>query len=255
MSVVAIIPARMDSTRFPGKALADDTGKAMVVHVCERASLAQSVLRVVVATDSLAIFDVVTRAGFEGVMTSVEHPNGTSRLGEAAKVLGLDESDVVINVQGDEPEIEPSVIDGAYGAYCGDAGGDARSVGTVVTPIVDNADFLDPNIVKAVMSGRSVGGGGVEMGRALYFSRSGVPYPRVQTQTPAYRHVGIYAYRVGAIWEYLSWDPTDLEITESLEQLRWLGHGYSIRAAYCRSMHSGIDTPEQYRAFVGRFKA
>jgi len=253
MGVVAIIPARLSSTRLPRKVLLEETGKPMVVHVCERASQAESISRVVVATDSSEIVDAVEKHGFEAVMTSPEHTNGTSRLAEAAETLGLKKKQVVINVQGDEPEIEPEIIQAAYGAYCGFEKGSMTSIGTVVTPVVDNAEFENPNIVKAVMAGRVAGAYEIEMGRALYFSRAQVPYPRTQTSTPAYRHVGIYAYAVGAIDAYLSWDPSPLETAESLEQLRWLAHApYTIMAAYCDSKHTGIDTAEQYRAFVAR---
>ncbi|MGV6813372.1 MAG: 3-deoxy-manno-octulosonate cytidylyltransferase [Phycisphaerales bacterium] len=251
MKPVVMIPARMGSSRFPGKPLADDTGTAMVVHVCQRAAMAEDVDRVVVATDSAEIVQVVLDAGFEAVMTSDEHPNGTSRLAQAAEILGFDDDQVLINVQGDEPEIEPGVIEAAYLAQ--QVGGVRDQIGTVVVPIVDNRVFEDPNIVKAVMSGRFDGARGVSIGRALYFSRSAVPYRRVETGTPAYRHVGIYAYTVGAIRAYLSWEPSAIEVSESLEQLRWYEHGYGIMGAYCASGCGGIDTPEQYRAFVERF--
>ncbi|HIB66830.1 MAG TPA: 3-deoxy-manno-octulosonate cytidylyltransferase, partial [Phycisphaerales bacterium] len=138
---VAIIPARLGSTRFPAKALAAETGKPLVVHVCEQASKAKSVHRVVVATDADEIRSAVESHGFEVVMTSVEHQNGTSRLAEASKALGLDDDQLVVNVQGDEPEIEPAVIDAA-----GKAGAqiDGIGVGTVVTRIFTNEDFRNP---------------------------------------------------------------------------------------------------------------
>ncbi len=253
MSVIAIIPARLNSSRLPGKVLLSETGKPLVVHVCEQASKAESVDRVVVAADSQDIIDAVESQGFEAVMTSTEHTNGTSRLAEAAEILGLKKRQVIINVQGDEPEIEPQVIQAAYGAFCGFKNGNPTNIGTVVTPIVDNADFENPNIVKAVMTGRCTFAFETPVGKALYFSRSPVPYPRQESELPAYRHVGIYAYTVGAIHQYLSWEPSPLETTESLEQLRWLAHPqYTIYAAYSESKHTGIDTPEQYRAFVER---
>ena len=253
MSVIAIIPARLNSSRLPGKVLLSETGKPLVVHVCEQASKAESVDRVVVAADSQDIIDAVESHGFEAVMTSTEHTNGTSRLAEAADILGLKKKQHIINVQGDEPEIEPQVIQAAYGAFCGFKDGSPINIGTVVTRIVDNAEFENPNIVKAVMTGQSAGAFETQIGRALYFSRSPVPYPRVESTIPAYRHVGIYAYTVGAIHQYLSWEPSPLETTESLEQLRWLAHReYTIYAAYGQSSHTGIDTPEQYRAFVER---
>ena len=259
---VAIIPARLGSTRFPHKALADDTGKPMVVHVCEQASKAESVDRVVVATDAEEIKAAVEAHGFEAVMTSVEHTNGTSRLGEAATLLQLDKHQIIINVQGDEPEIEPSTIDAAFVSLCPIKGPAPNTVGTVVCPIEDKNDFENPNIVKAVMSdvelARPVWDNTdevIRIGQALYFSRSPVPYRRVETTRPAYRHVGIYAYMVESIHEYLSWQPSSFEIAESLEQLRWFDHKHSIHAAYVNTPHTGIDTPEQYRAFVERYLA
>lgn len=241
---VAIIPARLGSTRFPAKALAAETGKPLVVHVCEQASKAKSVHRVVVATDADEIRSAVESHGFEVVMTSVEHQNGTSRLAEASKALGLDDDQLVVNVQGDEPEIEPAVIDAA-----GKAGAqiDGIGVGTVVTRIFTDEDFRNPNIVKAVL-GMDRGGARA----AIYFSRAPVPFPRSSPGDPPYRHVGIYAYSVASIRTYLDLTPSEIEQTESLEQLRWLAHGYPILACVVDSSHSGIDTPEQYRAFVER---
>jgi len=241
---IAIIPARLGSTRFPAKALADDTGKPLVVHVCEQAARAKLVRRVVVATDAHQILDAVNAHGFEGVMTSVEHPNGTSRLAQACEILELPDDQLVVNVQGDEPEIEPAIIDAVAEATMSLR---ALGAGTVVCPISQPADFTDPNIVKAVLG---VGNGG--MHRAVYFSRAPVPYPRNPGSQPAYRHVGIYGYRVEAIRHYLNLAESTLETTESLEQLRWLAHGHPIIASVADAAHTGIDTPEQYRAFVER---
>ena len=241
---VAIIPARLGSTRFPAKALADETGKPLVVHVCEQASKAKSLDRVVVATDSKEIRTAVESHGFEAVMTSIDHENGTSRLAEASEVLALDDNQLIVNVQGDEPEIEPDVIDAAAAA-----GGmiDTIGAGTVVTRIYTDEEFRDPNIVKAVL--------GAQRGdarSAMYFSRATVPLPRISPSDPPFRHVGIYAYTVASISAYLDLAPSATEQTESLEQLRWLAHGYPILASVVESAHSGIDTPEQYRAFVER---
>lgn len=255
---VAIIPARMGSTRFPAKALAADTGKPMVVHVCEQASRAESVDRVVVATDSQEIIDAVAAHGYEAVMTSTEHTNGSSRLAEASEILKLKGVQWIVNVQGDEPEIEPESIDAAIRAP-GLIGELPRSrfvpygpsVGTVASPIADPADFRNPNVVKAVVG---ILEADIGVGNALYFSRSAIPYSRDDAvgNLPL-RHVGIYSYTVAALRHYLSWDPTPLERTESLEQLRWLERGHAIAVAVRASSHSGIDTPEQYRSFVERW--
>ncbi|MBO6514325.1 MAG: 3-deoxy-manno-octulosonate cytidylyltransferase [Phycisphaerales bacterium] len=257
---IAIIPARLGSTRFPRKALADETGKPMVVHVCEQAAKAESVNRVVVATDAEEIKSAVEIHGFEAVMTSVEHTNGTSRLAEASELLSLHKHQVIINVQGDEPEINPSTIDAAFDALCPIKGPSERAVGTVVCPIDTDADFENPNVVKAVMTDSKItrpaeNDEQISIGKALYFSRSPVPYPREQTSRPSYRHVGIYAYTSESIMSYLTWKPSSLERTESLEQLRWLDHDHRIYAAIIEAPHTGIDTPEQYRSFVERFKA
>lgn len=243
-TAIAIIPARMGSTRFPAKALADETGTPLVVHVCEQTSKATLVGRVIVACDDDRIKDAVESRGFEAVMTSVEHENGTSRLAEASELLGLSDDQLVINVQGDEPEIEPDVIDAA--AHAADQI-EQTGAGTVVSPLFTDADFRDPNIVKAVL-----GDGDSPIRRAIYFSRSPVPYPRNNPAEPPYRHVGIYAYRVASIRTYLSIPPTRVENTESLEQLRWLAHGHTIMACVVDSSHTGIDTADQYRAFVKR---
>jgi 3-deoxy-manno-octulosonate cytidylyltransferase (CMP-KDO synthetase) len=259
---VAIIPARLGSTRFPRKALADDTGKPMVVHVCEQASKAESVDRVVVATDAEEIKAAVEAHGFEAVMTSVEHTNGTSRLGEAVTHLKLHKHQVVINVQGDEPEIQPSTIDASFVSLCLIKGPADKAVGSVVCPIDNSDDFENPNVVKAVMSDLDFQRPSwteneeiVSVGEAIYFSRSPVPYPRVGINRPAYRHVGIYSYKVESVHRYLSWQPSSLEQIESLEQLRWFDHKHSIYAAYLDAPHTGIDTPEQYRAFVERYNS
>jgi 3-deoxy-manno-octulosonate cytidylyltransferase (CMP-KDO synthetase) len=246
-NAIAIIPARLGSTRFAAKALADQTGKPLVVHVCEQASKASSIARVVVATDAQEIMAAVESHGFEAVMTSPEHTNGTSRLAEASERLGLDSDQVVINVQGDEPEIEPHVIDAAQAAQ---AQLDGLGVGTVVSPINDEDEFNNPNVVKAVLAQSMPG----SVNRsALYFSRAPLPFPRNTPAEPPMRHIGIYAYTVGAIRAYLAMAPSHLEHTESLEQLRWLAHGCSIKVAIVDSSHTGIDTPEQYGAFVGRY--
>ncbi len=257
---VAIIPARMGSTRFPAKALASETGKPMVVHVCEQASNAESVSRVVVATDSQEIIDAVKAHGFEAVMTSTEHTNGSSRLAEAAKVLRLKGMSWIVNVQGDEPEIEPDLIDAAvlapslleelpqsrfvpYGP----------SAGTVASPIESDEDITNPNVVK-VVTGLIESDAGV--GNGLYFSRSPIPYVRdPDIKTRLLRHVGIYGYTVAALNRYVEWEPSPLECAESLEQLRWLERGHAIAVAVRPSSHTGIDTPEQYRAFVERHRA
>lgn len=258
---VAIIPARLGSTRFPRKALADETGKPMVVHVCEQAAKAGSVNRVVVATDAEEIKAAVETFGFEAVMTDPAHTNGSSRLSEASKILKLKDEQLIVNVQGDEPEIEPEIIDAAVLASStdtmidlipGDYHDDQVAVGTVATPIRDLTQINDPNIVK-VATGIILPDIGIA--RALTFSRSGIPYVRDNSKPVQFlRHVGIYSYTVISLNKYMSLEPTPLEQSESLEQLRWLEHGYPIAVAIRDSSHTGIDTPEQYQAFVNRYR-
>lgn len=257
---IAIIPARMGSTRFPGKALASETGKPMVVHVCERAKLAQAVANVVVATDSQEIRKAVEAHGFDAVMTSAEHENGTSRLAEAAMTMGLKSQQPIVNVQGDEPEIEPNIIDAALIAVGqhvlpGMVNKMYRiaQLGTVATPLQAHEDVSNPNLVK-VVTGLMEPDMGV--GRGLYFSRSPIPFDRDRSSVAApLRHVGIYAYDVFSLERYVSLAPTPLERSEQLEQLRWLEHGLPVAVAVRRCSHQGIDTPEQYAAFVERYQA
>lgn len=238
-SATVIIPARFASTRFPGKPLARDTGKPLIQHVYERAQAATCVDRVVVATDDGRIHEAVVGFGGESVMTRTDHPNGTSRLDEAARTLELTDDAIVVNVQGDEPEIDPAHIDVAV-----DALGDFEAA-TLAAPLdAAHEDARDPNVVKVVVA---------LDGRALYFSRSLVPsLDRADPSTVVRRHVGLYVYRVAFLATYVRLEPTPLEQAECLEQLRILEHGYRIRVADIDSAHPGIDTPEQYEAFVRR---
>ena len=238
---IAIIPARFGSTRFPGKVLADATGRPLIAHVCEAAGRAGLVERVVVATDDERVGAAVRGFGGEVVMTG-EHPNGSSRLAEAADRLGLGDERIVVNVQGDEPEIDPGVIDAAIAALV-EGGAD---VSTIASPIRDEGEATDPNVVKVV-----VGVGG----RAMYFSRARIPHDRDGAggaDAQALRHVGLYCYTAGFLRRYVRLPETPLERVEKLEQLRILEHGHSIAVAVRDTSHAGIDTPGQYEAFVRR---
>lgn len=240
---VAIIPARLASTRFPRKVLADATGMPLIWHVYERAKLAPSVSRVVIATDAQEVADVVRARGGEVVMTSVDHPNGTSRLAEAAATLGLAPDQIVVNVQGDEPELDPSAIDHAVAAIQKTG----APVATVATPLESAADAANPAIVKVVLR---------LDGTALYFSRAMIPFDRDASGAAGpLRHLGLYVYRAGFLARYVQLEPTPLERTEMLEQLRILEHGHAIAVAVVATRGEGIDTPEQYAAFVARWKA
>lgn len=242
MRTAAVIPARFASTRFPGKPLADLTGKPLILHVLERAAACRTVGRIIVATDDARIRDVVERAGHECRMTRADHPNGTCRIAEVAR--GLDE-DLVVNIQGDEPQIEPELVDRTVRLL---AGRPDVPMATLVSPFAPGEDPANPNIVKCV---RAVDG------RALYFSRSVVPHDRDRGPDAArpMKHVGLYAYRRAFLETFVSLPATPLERTESLEQLRVLEHGYAILCAEGEAHFTGIDTPEQYAAFVERTKA
>ncbi len=241
---VAIIPARLGSVRFPGKVLADATGMPLIRHVCEAARAATCIARVVVATDDERVLAAVEGFGGEAVMTG-EHPNGTSRLAEAAATLGLEPDRVIVNVQGDEPEIEPRLIDLGVQALV-ETGADAA---TAACPLGPDDRHDDPNVVKVVLDGR---------GMAMYFSRAPIPHRRdddgARCASPL-RHVGLYVYRRAFLEEYLRLPATPLELTEKLEQLRILEHGRRIAVAVAAGSSRGIDTPEQYAAFVERWLA
>lgn len=235
---VAIIPARLASERFPRKVLADETGKPLVVHVAEAASRAETVERVVIACDSEEILEAARAHAVECLLTSDEHPNGTSRVAEAARKLEIPESLAIVNVQGDEPEIEAETIDAAVHAlFDRDA-----SVATVGVQMEPGEDAANPNIVKLVCN---------RDGEAMYFSRSAIPYGR-DSSPDIYKHVGLYAYRRSFLEIVTELAPSRLEQAEKLEQLRFLEHGYRIAVARGKRAMPGIDTPEQYAAFVKR---
>lgn len=250
-TAIAVIPARYASMRFPGKPLADRTGKPLIQHVHETVARARRIRRVVVATDDQRIFDAVARFGGEAVMTG-EHPNGTSRIAEAIDKLYPPSAggapDVIVNVQGDEPEIDPAVIDALVDALQHDAG---APMATVASPLPEDGDEAkDPNVVKVVVDRR---------GRALYFSRAPIPHhrdpdpPTPGGSAPSHlRHLGLYAYRRAFLPTYLALPATPLELAEKLEQLRVLEHGHPIAVVLTPTSHPGIDTPEQYEAFVQR---
>lgn len=246
-SVVAIIPARLGSTRLPGKVLLDRTGKPLIRHVWESARAAASLSRVAIATDDQRVLEVCRTFGAEAVLTRPDHPNGTSRLSEAAKLLGLVDHDLVVNVQGDEPEVEASTIDAAVQAFLrGEQANRGVSIGTVAVPFQSNEDAGDPNCVKVVLD---------LDGCALYFSRSRIPFDRDArggSDAAPLRHVGLYVYRRGFLDRYLAMAPTPLERAEQLEQLRALQHGHRIAVAVVAHARQGIDTLEQYEAFVRR---
>lgn len=235
MKFHVIIPARYASSRFPGKPLAEIAGKPMVVHVCERAAKSGAAA-VHVATDDERIAAAVRAHGHRAIMTRADHTSGTDRLAEAARKLRLNDSQIVVNVQGDEPLIAPKLI--AQVARTLDQKR-AASVSTACHEIHDPASLASPNVVKVVMDAQ---------GYALYFSRSRIPYPRAPG-AKCYRHAGIYGYRVGFLKKYARLKAPALERAEALEQLRVLWHGYRIAVALSAAeIPPGVDTPEDLEA-------
>ena len=244
--VAVVIPARFASVRLPGKPLLRETGKYLIQHVYERAALAARVDQVLVATDDARVQAAVESFGGRAVLTSARHRSGTDRVAEAARHL---DADLIINVQGDEPEIEPAAID--LTADLLDRHPDAH-VATLAVPIDDPRRVRDPNLVKVVVDGR---------GYALYFSRAPIPasksYPGFPSGDPHVYlgHVGLYAFRRDFLFRFASLDPTPLEAHEGLEQLRALEHGYRIIVGVSSYRALGIDTPEDYREFLQRWRA
>ena len=242
MKVLVLIPARYASTRFPGKPLAKIAGKEMILRVCGQ--VAATGYDLAVATDDSRIYDTVTAAGYRAVMTRSDHPSGTDRLAEAYAKIGGN-YDVVVNVQGDEPFIRPEQINDIVGIF-------TKYPDTLLATLARHypkdrcyEGLEDPNMVKLVMG---------DDGRALYFSRSVIPYLRGvdKKEWPArhqyYSHIGIYAYTPSALAEIVRIPRGSLETAESLEQLRWLQYGYEVRVAVSDFPTIGIDTPEDLAA-------
>ena len=235
MQITAIIPARFASSRFPGKPLALLCGKPMVQWVYERTACSRLVDRVMVASDDERIVRVVRGFGGEAVMTRADHPSGTDRLAEVAACLT---SDIIVNVQGDEPLIEAVMIDQAVAPLAADP---SIPMGTLISPIGDGGDFLNPNVVKVVTD---------TQGFALYFSRAPIPHRRDPERSGAdaaglfYRHIGLYVYRREFLLNFAALPPTPLEKAEKLEQLRALENGYRIRVVESDFCSHGVDTPE-----------
>jgi 3-deoxy-manno-octulosonate cytidylyltransferase (CMP-KDO synthetase) len=236
-----VIPARMRSTRLPGKMLADVAGRPLVAWAAQQAR-ASGARAVAIATDHEDIARAVRALGFEACLTSEAHETGTDRIGEAVRLLGLADDAIVVNVQGDEPLIDPALVRSVAVALAAHA--DA-SIATAAHPIADATTFFDPNVVKVVTD---------RAGLALYFSRAPIPFARdafarsreaLPDKFPALRHIGIYAYRVRFLHEYGRMQPTALERFEALEQLRALAYGHRIAVAtWNGTMEPGVDTAD-----------
>jgi 3-deoxy-manno-octulosonate cytidylyltransferase (CMP-KDO synthetase) len=227
-AVVAIIPARFQSTRFPGKALADIGGRPMIEHVYRRAAEADLVDAVVVATDDRRIFDAVEAFGGVARMTEGAHRTGTDRVAEVAGELA---SDIIVNVQGDEPLIDPAMISAVVTPLRDDP---TVEMTTARRALTDPEDLLNPHVVKVVSDAR---------GDALYFSRSAIPNG-AGTSGTAFVHVGLYGFRREFLLRFAALPQTPLELAESLEQLRALEHGYRIRTVVTEHHSVGVDTPD-----------
>lgn len=246
MKIAVVIPARFASTRLPGKPLLRETGQYLIEHVYENACRAKAATTVVVATDDVRIMRAVESFGGRAMMTREDHPSGTDRVAEVAAQLGVD---AVVNIQGDEPQFDPTGIDRLADLLTGDP---SAAVATLATPIRTIATYRDPNAVKVVCDDR---------GRALYFSRSPIPHcrdgePDLIANPPfALLHVGVYAYRTDALVRIATTPPHPLERAEKLEQLRVLGTGGTVLVGVVPNAHRGVDTPADYAAFVRDYYA
>ncbi|PMM17560.1 3-deoxy-manno-octulosonate cytidylyltransferase [Vibrio breoganii] len=245
MSFTVIIPARYQSTRLPGKPLADICGKPMIEHVYRQAIQAGAD-QVIIATDDQRVADVATEFGGTVCMTSPDHESGTERLAEVVEKMGIAPDHIVVNVQGDEPLIPPVVI----AQVADNLAASTAPMATLGVAIEDAEEAFNPNAVKVVTDNQ---------GYALYFSRATIPWDRdqfaddkSQLNQPLMRHIGIYAYRAGFISKYINWAPSALEKIESLEQLRVLWYGEKIHVALAKQTPPpGVDTPEDLEAVRG----
>ncbi|WP_081917918.1 3-deoxy-manno-octulosonate cytidylyltransferase [Methylobacter sp. BBA5.1] len=236
-----VIPARYASTRLPGKPLLSIAGKPMIAHVCERAREADAD-EIIVATDDERILQTVNEQGIKAIMTSPDHQSGTERIAEVARLCGWGHEEIIVNLQGDEPLIPPAYIREVASAL---AGQQQAGIATLAAEIVDNEEIFNPNAVKVVLN---------KAGLALYFSRAPIPWERggfdhaggmPSGKMPYLRHIGMYAYTVDFLNRYCQWEASPLESVESLEQLRILWNGESIRVkVVAQTPTAGVDTPE-----------
>jgi len=247
VAATAIIPARYASTRLPGKPLLRETGKYLIQHVYERVTAARRVADCIVATDDPRVAEAVRTFGGAAVLTSSAHASGTDRVAEVAGGLSGPAADLILNVQGDEPEIEPGYLDLLVERMEADPD---CPVATLAAPFPADRDPHDPACVKVVVN---------RHGRALYFSRSLIPYPREQGsaggRTGPLLHLGVYALRRDFLLQFAGWAPTPLERIEKLEQLRVLEYGHPMAVEQVTRATAGIDTPAEYTAFVARWNA
>jgi len=253
---IAVVPARLASTRLPNKPLADRGGKPMVVRVAEQARAAGA-QQVLIATDAQQVLDAARSHGIDALLTRADHPSGTDRLAEVAERLGLSDDTIVVNVQGDEPLIDPALVRGVASHL---AANPDCAIATAAHPITDPAEVFNPNVVKVVLDARSV---------ALYFSRAPIPWARDAWQphwpnvaampapaTTVYRHIGLYAYRAKFLRSYPSLALSPLEQVEALEQLRAMWHGERIAVLVTHDAPlPGVDTPADLARVQALFRA
>jgi 3-deoxy-manno-octulosonate cytidylyltransferase (CMP-KDO synthetase) len=242
MKILGIIPARFASSRFPGKPLADIAGKSMIQRVYEQCRKSPSLHKVIVATDDQRILDHVKRFGGDVVMTSEDHVSGTDRCNEVASLFP--EFEICINIQGDEPLIDPAQIDLLCGCFQ-DAG---TGLATLVKKIATKDELFNPNTPKVIFNSDM---------EAIYFSRNTIPYLRNSAQDEwlndhmFYKHIGIYGYQSSVLSEITRLQISSLEKAEALEQLRWVEHGYKIKVAITDKESQAIDTPEDLKKLLG----
>jgi len=253
MKVIVCIPARYESTRFANKVLARDTGKFLIQHTYEQACKAELPDSVLIATDHSAVLEAAKSFGAECIMTSPDCASGTDRIAQA--VLKIQNSDIIVNLQADEPEIDPANIDTVAQLLIDNP---EAPMATLAAEFQSEKQISDPNIVKVVVTsdeGRATSDG---PSRAIYFSRSVIPYDRnaggVGSVDQYLRHLGIYAYRKDFLLEFTKLPQGRLEQIEKLEQLRAIENGYAILVAKVKHTCDGIDTPQQYAEFVKRYK-
>ncbi len=247
MKVAIVIPARLGSTRLPRKMLLAETGKTLLEHTFRAAQSSQAAQKILIATDDVAIAQTAASFGAEAILTDPSHQSGTERVAEVAR--RLTDCDLIVNLQGDEPEMDSGAIDQAIGVF---REFPEALVSTVACPIRDRRLLDDPSCVKVVLDHR---------GRALYFSRSWIPHPRqwhddmLTSDPPIFlQHLGLYVYRREFLLSFADLAASPLERCESLEQLRVLQAGHAIWVTVVAHSSKGIDTPEDYQAFVTRYR-
>lgn len=231
---VAIIPARFNSKRFPGKVLADIAGKSLLRRTYEQALQCRQLSQVIIAADDRRVAEHAREFGAVVVMTDPAHPSGTHRVAEAARQISTDPTDIIVNVQADEPCLDPRILDTLINCLCTTP---EAEISTPITPISNLEDLTNPSVVKCVCDTR---------GRALYFSRSPIPY--VQGILPTYyRHLGVYCFRQRALFDFVGMEETPLQQAEDLEQLKFLEHGHTLHVCLVMSQSASVDTPEDVK--------